>query len=148
VFPTQPSSITYFTGVRKGIPVAECGPNRSMAARRNPDSRLPAASAVSYRDSHRRWFALRYLSSRRYPAPVSEVGEHVASRLDSSREEVESKLMERDLPALSDCNVVKYDPYTDLVCLFDDRGTFEKYVRRAANAGAILGLTPPGATTG
>lgn len=119
-----------------------------MSSERNAGSRSAGPSAVSYRDSHRRWFVLRYLSSRRYPTPVEEVSERVASHLDSSREEVESKLVERDLPALSDCNVVKYDSYTDLVCLFDDRGTFEKYVRRAANAGAILRLTPPRARTG
>lgn len=118
-----------------------------MSSKRASDTRSTTQSAVSYRDSHRRWFALRYLSSRRYPTPVEEVSEHVASHLDSSREEVESKLKERDLPALSGCNVVKYDSYTDLVCLFDDRGTFEKYVRRAANAGAILRLTPPRVTT-
>lgn len=106
-----------------------------------------APSAVSYRDSHRRWYVLRYLSSRSYPIPVSELSDRVASHLDSSREEVEAALTERDLPALADCNAVKYDPYTDLVCLFDERGTFEKYVRRAANAGAILQLTPPKASS-
>lgn len=118
-----------------------------MSSKRSAGPRSAGPPAVSYRDSHRRWFALRYLSSRRHPTPVTEVSEYVASHLDSSREEIESKLTERDLPALSDCNVVKYDPYTDLVCLFDERGTFEKYVRRAANAGAILRLTPPRATT-
>lgn len=119
-----------------------------MSSKRTSESRSTAPFAVSYRDSHRRWFALRYLSSRRYPTPVAEISEHVASHLDSSREEVETKLVERDLPALSDCNAVKYDSYTDLVCLFDEHGTFEKYVRRAANAGAVLQLTPPKLTTG
>lgn len=111
-------------------------------------SRSASSPVVSYRDSHRRWFTLRYLSSRPYPASVTEIGEYVASHLDSSREEVESKLVERDLPALRDCNVIRHDSYTDLVCLFDKHGTFEKYVRRAANAGAILQLTPPKAATG
>lgn len=118
-----------------------------MSSKRNAGPRSAGPPAVSYRDSHRRWFVLRYLSSRRYPTPVTEVSEYVASQMDSSCEEIESKLTERDLPALSDCNVVRYDSYTDLVCLFDDRGTFEKYVRRAANAGAILRLTPPRVTT-
>lgn len=103
-------------------------------------------SGVSYRDSHRRWFAIRYLSSCTYPVPVAEVSEHVAERLDSSPEEVEVALLEEDISRLAQCNVVKYDPYTDLVRLYDERGTFEKYIRRAANAGAIFNLTPPKAT--
>lgn len=78
---------------------------------------------------------------------VSELVDRVASRLDSSHEEVEAALVERDLPALTDCNAVKYDSYTDLVRLFDEHGTFEKYVRRAVNAGAILRLTPPKASS-
>lgn len=106
-----------------------------------------AMPVVSYRESHRRWFVLRYLSScRPYPMVVSELAERVASHLDAPPDQVETALEERDLPALTDCNAVKYDSYTDLVCLFDEHGTFEKYVRRAANADAILQLTPPKAS--
>lgn len=117
-----------------------------MSGEIDSGSRAAPSPVVSYRDSYRRWFVLRCLSSSPHPVSVSELAERVASHLDSSHEEVESALVEKDLPALTDCDAIKYDSYTDLVCLFDEHGTFEKYVRRAANAGAILRLTPPKAS--
>lgn len=111
-----------------------------MSETRNEPSRRHGAS---YLDSHRRWFTIRYLSSCRYPATVSEVSEHVASHVDSEPPAIETALVERDLPELAEHDVVAYDAYTGLVRLTDERGTFEKYVRRAINAGLVLHLAPP-----
>lgn len=98
---------------------------------------------VSYPDSRRRWFTIRYLSSCRYPVTISEVSEHVASHVDPEPQAIETALVERDLPELAEHDVVAYDTYTGLVRLADERGTFEKYVRRAINARLVLHLAPP-----
>lgn len=116
-------------------------------SRRTSSSR-PAAGCVSYPDSNRRWFTIRYLSSCRYPATVSEVSEHVASHVDPEPRAIETALVERDLPELAAHDVVAYDSFTRLVRLADERGTFEKYLRRAVNAGLVLDLTPPKTSVG
>lgn len=139
--------LTYLAGFCKGFRIVDALSTTDMSGKMTSSSRSVSSPVVSYQDSHRRWFVLRCLSSSPYPMSVSELADRVASHLDSSHEEVEAALVERDLPALTDCNAVKYDSYTDLVCLFDEHGTFEKYVRRAVNAGAILRLTPPKASS-
>jgi hypothetical protein len=96
-----------------------------------------AATAADRQTSERRWHALDYLDRCRYPASVGEVSEHIALQLGETSDEIRTVLRYADLPALVDGDVVKYDVESQLVCAADARDTFDGYVRRAIEAGAI-----------
>ncbi len=106
---------------------------------RGADSRR---DAVRTRANARRWYALRYLRACRYPATIPEVSEYVGPPVGLSLDVAESALRDRDVPALSGCGAIEYDPQSELVCL-DDRESFADRVRRAIDAGVLTHLKPP-----
>ncbi|MFC7007413.1 DUF7344 domain-containing protein [Halalkalicoccus salilacus] len=108
-----------------------------------PRSSLLVTTSVSRASDKRRWYALRYLRECTYPATVTELSEHVAPRLGTTPEDVERALRDDDLPALAECDAIKYDPRSGLACLADEREPFAEHARRAITAGAISHLKPP-----
>lgn len=106
-------------------------------------STLLVATSVSRSSDRRRWYALRYLRECTYPATVTELSEHVAPRLGTTSESVERALRDEDLPALADCDAIKYDPRSRLACLADEQEPFSEHARRAIAAGTISHLKPP-----
>lgn len=110
-----------------------------------PDSQ-PArmvTEGVPHEANRYRWHVLRYLGTCTYPAPVAELSEHVGPRVGAQPAVVEETIEERDLPALADCDAIKYDPESRLTCLHDERDSFADCIRRAIRAGALSHLKPP-----
>ncbi|MDL5363293.1 hypothetical protein [Halalkalicoccus sp. NIPERK01] len=101
-----------------------------------------SGTPVGSRENDRRWYALRYLRACTYPATVAEIAEYVGPRVGSGPEAAERALRRRDLPALSRCETIEFDPGSDLACL-DDREPFADRVRRAIAADALTHLKPP-----
>lgn len=106
-------------------------------------SSLLVAPSVNRAADRRRWYALRYLRECTYPATVTELSEYVASRLGTTPEDVEDALRDDDLPTLTECDAIKYDPRSGLACLADEREPFAEHARRAIAAGSISHLKPP-----
>lgn len=90
-----------------------------------------------------RWHVLRYLRTCRYPASSTELSEHVGPRVGVRPALVEETIEERDLPALADCDAIKYDPKSRLACLHDERDSFADCTRRAIRASVVSHLKPP-----
>ncbi|ELY34477.1 hypothetical protein C497_15792 [Halalkalicoccus jeotgali B3] len=109
-----------------------------MAPLRNAN----ASRSVGARANTRRWYALRYLRTCRYPVTIPEVGEYVAPRVGLGTESAENALRTRDVPALGACGAIEYDRESGLVCL-DGRLSFADRVRRAIAADALTHLRPP-----
>lgn len=106
-------------------------------------SSLLVATSVNRASNRRRWYVLRYLRECTYPATVTELSEYVAPRLGTTPAAVEDALREDDLPALAECDAIKYDPPSRLACLADEHEPFAEHARRAIAAGAISHLKPP-----
>lgn len=99
--------------------------------------------SVGQHANRRRWYALRYLRTCRYPADVRELADYVAPRVGGALEATEDALSDRDLPILADCRAVEYDPDSKLACLDEERAAFADRVRRAITGGALTHLRPP-----
>lgn len=89
-----------------------------------------------------RWYVLRYLRSCTYPASSSELGEYIGPRVGVQPAVVEETIRERDLPALANCDAIKYDHESQLACLPEDRDSFVDCSRRALKDGVISHLKP------
>ena len=100
-------------------------------------------STVGKRENKRRWYALRYTRTCRYPASVRELSEHVGPRIGASVAETAERLSQRDLPLLASCRTLEYDPGSELVCLDETREPFADRVRRAIALGVLTHLKPP-----
>lgn len=94
-------------------------------------------TAIDRHTSERRWHMLDYLHRCRYPATVREVGEHIALQLGETSDEIRTTIRSADLPALADGDVVEYDVESQLICAVDALDTFDGYVHRAVESGAI-----------
>lgn len=119
--------------------------------RSTDDAEGAVMTAVDRRTSERRWHTLDYLHRCRYPATVREVGEHIALQLGETSDEIRTALRSADLPALADGDVVEYDDESQLICAADALNTFDGYVRRAIESGAIEWPDPgprPGGLSG
>lgn len=108
-----------------------------MPDKRSADDAEGAVMAVDRRMSERRWHTLDYLHRCHYPATVGEVGEHLALQLGEASDEIRTTLRSVDLPELDQGDVLEYDVESQLVCAVDAFETFDGYVRRAIEAGAI-----------
>lgn len=102
----------------------------------------PSPEPVGTRENTRRWYALRYLRTCSYPATIAEVSEYVGPRVGLAPTDAESRLRNRDVPALAACDAIEFDPESGLVCL-DDRESFADRVRRAITADVLTHLKPP-----
>lgn len=96
------------------------------------------------RDANRyRWHVLRYVRACTYPASLTELSEAIAPAVGTQPRFVKKMIQVRDLPPLSDCNAIEYDPESQLVCLPETEESAVNCVRRAIRAGAISHLKPP-----
>lgn len=109
---------------------------------RSTRSSLLVATSVDRASDRRRWYVLRYLRECTYPATVTELSEYVAPRLGTTPD-VAADALRDDLPALAECDAIKYDPRSRLACLADGREPFAEHARRAIAAGTISHLKPP-----
>lgn len=109
-----------------------------------PTSNTHSISAcIGEYDNKRRWYALRYLRTCTYPASIAEVSEYVEPRVSGALDAVEETLRDADIPALDACNVIEYDPESDLVWLDETEESFADRARRAISAGVLTYQKPP-----
>lgn len=107
----------------------------------NSDRARMISQHVPYDANRYRWYILRYLRACVYPVSTTELSEYVSSQVGTSYDIVKKTIEERDLPILAECNVIKHDSESQLVCLQDD--SFVDCSRRALRSGVISHLKPP-----
>lgn len=111
-------------------------------ARTNSEHARIITKYVPKEENRYRWYILRYLRRCTYPAGLSELSEYIGSRVGIQPLIVKKTIRERDLPALAQCNSIRYDHESELVCLQNEQEPFADHVRRALAAGVISHLKP------